>query len=214
MNANKKIAALFDFDGVIMDTEKQYTIFWNEQGRKYLDDEEFGLSIKGQTLAQIYNKHFQDKEETQQQISADLSEFEYKMSYEYVPGVQEFLLDLHRNGVGIAVVTSSDEDKMENVYRIHPEFKSQFDFILTAGMFSHSKPDPECFLLGMKKLNTLPEDSFVFEDSFHGLQAGMSSGATVIGLATTNSRETIADKAHFIIDNFEGMSFEKLIRLK
>ena len=34
MNTTKTIAALFDFDGVIMDTETQYTVFWDEQGRK------------------------------------------------------------------------------------------------------------------------------------------------------------------------------------
>ena len=36
MDTTKTIAALFDFDGVIMDTETQYTVFWDEQGRKYL----------------------------------------------------------------------------------------------------------------------------------------------------------------------------------
>ena len=42
MNTTKTIAALFDFDGVIMDTETQYTVFWDEQGRKYLNEEDFG----------------------------------------------------------------------------------------------------------------------------------------------------------------------------
>lgn len=54
MNTTKTIAALFDFDGVIMDTETQYTVFWDEQGRKYLNEEDFGRRIKGQTLLQIY----------------------------------------------------------------------------------------------------------------------------------------------------------------
>ena len=39
MDTTKTIAALFDFDGVIMDTETQYTVFWDEQGRKYLNEE-------------------------------------------------------------------------------------------------------------------------------------------------------------------------------
>ena len=42
MDTTKTIAALFDFDGVIMDTELQYTIFWNEQGEKYLHVKNFG----------------------------------------------------------------------------------------------------------------------------------------------------------------------------
>ena len=57
MDTTKTIAALFDFDGVIMDTETQYTVFWDEQGRKYLNEEDFGRRIKGQTLTQIYEKY-------------------------------------------------------------------------------------------------------------------------------------------------------------
>jgi len=41
----------------------------------------------------------------------------------------------------------------------------------------------------------------------------MTSGATVIGLATTNSREAITGKAHYIMDDFTGMSYEKLLSL-
>lgn len=214
MDTTKTIAALFDFDGVIMDTETQYTIFWNEQGEKYLHVENFGPGIKGQTLTQIYEKYFSgDLAGVREQITADLNRFEKNMVYEYLPGVQEFLADLRRHGVKIALVTSSNDEKMENVYRSHPEFKAQFDRILTGDMFKRSKPAPDCFLLGMEIFGTTAADSFVFEDSFHGLQAGRSSGATVIGLATTNSRESIADKADFILDDFTGMTYEKLISL-
>ena len=72
MNTTKTIAALFDFDGVIMDTETQYTVFWDEQGRKYLNEEDFGRRIKGQTLTQIYEKYFSALPEARQKITADL----------------------------------------------------------------------------------------------------------------------------------------------
>ena len=85
MNTTKTIAALFDFDGVIMDTETQYTVFWDEQGRKYLNEEDFGRRIKGQTLLQIYEKYFSDQPEAQLEISAELYVYEQKMSYEYIP---------------------------------------------------------------------------------------------------------------------------------
>lgn len=213
MNTSKTIAALFDFDGVIMDTETQYTVFWNEQGRKYLGEEDFGRSIKGQTLTQIYEKYFSDKPQAQQEITALLNVFEKQMSYEYIPGVETFIADLRRHGVKIAVVTSSNEEKMQNVYNAHPEFKGMVDRILTGEMFVRSKPAPDCFLLGMELFEAAPENTFVFEDSFHGLQAGMTSGATVIGLATTNSREAIAGKAHYIMDDFTAMSYDKLLAL-
>lgn len=211
MDTTKRVAALFDFDGVIMDTETQYTVFWDEQGRRYLGIEAYGRQIKGQTLAQIYEKDFAGMAEAREQISRDLNRFEVEMAYEYIPGVEAFIADLRRHGVGLAVVTSSDDKKMENVYRTHPEFKQLFDHILTAGMFTRSKPAPDCFLLGMERFGAAPQQSFVFEDSFHGLQAGRDSGATVIGLATTNPREAIADKADWVIDDFTGMTYERLI---
>lgn len=214
MNTTKTIAVLFDFDGVIMDTETQYTVFWNEQGRKYLGEEDFGRRIKGQTLTQIYDKHFSDKPEAQQEITAGLNVFEQQMSYEYIPGVEAFLAELRRNGVKIAVVTSSNEEKMQNVYNAHPEFKGMVDRILTGEMFARSKPAPDCFLLGMEIFGAQPENTYVFEDSFHGLQAGMTSGATVIGLATTNSREAITGKAHYIMDDFTELTFDKLLTVR
>ena len=211
MNTTKTIAVLFDFDGVIMDTESQYTVFWDKQGREYLGEEDFGRRIKGQTLAQIYEKYFSDKPEAQQQITSELNIFEKKMSYDYIPGVETFIADLRHNGAQIAVVTSSNEEKMQNVYNAHPEFKGMVHRILTGEMFAHSKPAPDCFLLGMEVFNATPENTYVFEDSFHGLQAGMTSGATVIGLATTNSREAITGKAHYIMDDFTGMTYEKML---
>lgn len=213
MNTTKTIAALFDFDGVIMDTETQYTVFWNEQGLKYLNEEDFGRRIKGQTLAQIYEKHFSTLPKAQQEITAKLNVFEKQMSYEYIPGVEAFIADLRRHAVKIAVVTSSNEEKMQNVYNAHPEFKGMVDRILTGEMFTRSKPAPDCFLLGMEIFESTPDSTYVFEDSFHGLQAGMTSGATVIGLATTNSREAITGKAHYIMDDFTGMTYDKLLML-
>lgn len=214
MSTTKTIAALFDFDGVIMDTEKQYTVFWNAQGLKFLNEEDFGHRIKGQTLAQIYQKYFLTLPKAQQEITALLNAFEKQMSYEYIAGVETFIADLRRHNVKIAVVTSSNAEKMQNVYHAHPEFKGMVDRILTGEMFARSKPAPDCFLLGMEQCGATPENTCVFEDSFHGLQAGMSSGATVIGLATTNSREAIAGKAHYIMDDFTAMTYEKLLPLQ
>lgn len=213
MDTTKTIAVLFDFDGVIMDTESQYTVFWDKQGLEYLGETDFGRRIKGQTLAQIYEKHFAGMTEAQEKITADLNIYEKEMSYEYISGVESFINDLRRHGVKIAVVTSSNVEKMQNVYNAHPEFQGMVDRILTGEMFAHSKPAPDCFLLGMEVFGTTPENTYVFEDSFHGLQAGMTSGATVIGLTTTNSREAIAGKAHYIMDDFTGMSYDKLLTI-
>lgn len=215
MKESKMMAALFDFDGVVIDTEDQYSTFWEEQGRKYHPEiSGFAHVIKGQTLVHIYETYFKGMEEEKKQLRKDLLLFEENMQYDYIPGVLDFIEDLKMNGVRMAVVTSSDTCKMEKVYRVHPEIKEMFDVIVTANMFKESKPHPECFLLGAKLLDATPAQSFVFEDSFQGLQAGSAAGATVIGLATTNPRNAIQNKAHHVIDDFTGFTFEKLMALK
>lgn len=214
MTTEKQIAALFDFDGVVVDTEPQYSIFWNEQGRLYHPEvEEFGRKIKGQTLTQIFDGNFAGMEEVQSKITSDLNEYEENMTFEFIPGVLDFMKALRAEGIKIAIVTSSNDKKMAHVYRQHPTFTQLVDKILTADMFKESKPNPECFLLGAKVFDTTPENCVVFEDSFHGLEAARRAKMTIIGLCTTNSRESINDKAHVVIDDFRGFTVEKMKQL-
>ena len=193
---------LFDFDGVIADTESQYTIFWDRMGKEYLGLEDFGHTIKGQTLVQIFEKYFDAMPKEQEQIVPQLNEFESNMTYDYIPGAYSFLQKLKAAGIRSAIVTSSNDAKMANVYKAHPEILELVDKVLTSEHFSKSKPDPECFIKGMELLGGTPQETIVFEDSFHGIKAARASGAKVVGLATTNKREAIAPLCDMVIDDF------------
>lgn len=209
-----KMVALFDLDGVVFNTEPQYTVFWGEQGRRYHPEvSDFGQVIKGQTLVQIFDRWFHGQDELQREITAELDDFERNMEYEYVPGVEAFLSELQSSGVPSAVVTSSNEAKMQNVYRVHPEFKNYFNRILTSELFKRSKPDPDCYLLGAEIFNVSPKQCVVFEDSFNGIKAGQSAGMTVVGLSTTNSEDKIRSYCQFVIPDFTQFSVEKMSAL-
>ena len=67
-----------------------------------------------------------------------------------------------------------------------------------------------CFLLGAEVFDTVVENCVVFEDSFHGLEAGNAANMAVVGLCTTNSAEAIADKCKLVIPDFTAFSFEKM----
>ena len=214
MNIQKPIVALFDFDGVVMDTESQYTIHWNKQSEKYsLGIADFGRVIKGQTLTQIFENYFAHVPELHGQITEELIAFQQTMHFEYIDGVKDFMQQLRDRGVKMAIVTSSDLEKMNIVYREHPELPSMVDEILTAERFTQSKPHPECFLLGASVFDAPIENCVVFEDSFHGLEAGNRAGMKVIGLATTNSAEAIKDKAAHVIPDFVDFTYEKMIAI-
>ena len=212
MNTNEPIAALFDFDGVVVDTESQYSLFWDEKGEKYHPEiPEFGYHIKGQTLTQIYSQYFLQPEGLQSEITRELLDFETRMSFEFIPGVVDFMKELRRKGVKIAIVTSSNDQKMVNAHRALPELKSMVDAIITADKVTHSKPHPECFLLGAETLQMPIDRCIVFEDSFHGLESGNRAGMKVIGLATTNPASSIADKASLVISDFVDFTYEKMV---
>ena len=211
MNKEKTIAALFDFDGVVVDTEPQYTLFWDEKGKKYHPEiPNFGHHIKGQTLIQIYKQFFREPEGLQDEITRQLLDYELTMHFEYIDGVVDFMKELREKGVKLAIVTSSNDAKMANAYREHPELKTMVDYIVTADRVTHSKPHPECFLLGAEMLGVEKDNCIVFEDSFHGIEAGNRAGMKVIGLATTNSAEAIAAKCSLVISDFTDFTFEKM----
>lgn len=205
------MVALFDFDGVLMDTETQYSRFWDETGRKFVNIEGFGSIIKGQTLVQIFGKHFAGhSQEELRAIEDAINDYERNMVYDFITGAREFLAELKKAGVPTAIVTSSNNMKMAQVYKAHPDLHTLVDAILTSEDFSKSKPDPECFLKGMERLGGTPDTTVVFEDSIHGITAGRAAGAYVVGLATTNKREVIEPLCDVVIDDFSDFSLEKL----
>ena len=198
-------AALFDLDGVVFDTEPQYSIFWGGQFRRYYPEHP-GLEqlIKGMTLVEIYEKYFQDKD-IQERITRELDEFEQTMDFVYVKGFENYVKSLRGRGVKTAVVTSSNMAKMENVYRKRPEFKTYFDAILTSEDFAESKPSPDCYQRAAQRFGLTKDECVVFEDSFNGLKSGRAAGMYVVGLATTNSPESIAPFADRVIKEYGEM---------
>ena len=197
-------AALFDLDGVVFDTEPQYTIFWGAQCREF-HPEHPGLEheIKGQTLVQIYDAWFSGPlKDKQTLITERLNRYEQQMDYIYVAGFEEYVKKLRSQGIKTAVVTSSNRVKMEAVYERHPEFKTLFDAILTSEDFERSKPDPDCYLKAAGRLGVSVEDSVVFEDSFNGLKSGRAAGMFVIGLATTNAADSIRPYCDKVIKDY------------
>ena len=193
--------ALFDLDGVILDTEGSYTAFWDDYGSRNFSEKDFGLKIKGQTLVKILGDYFPEENE-RKAITDAINDFERKMSYPFVPGVENYIKSLKSNGIRTAVVTSSNLLKMENVYRCHPGFREMFDMILTSEDFSESKPSPYCYLKAMRLFGAGPEDCVVFEDSLAGLQAARASGAFVTALTTTNPEEVVRNYADLVIRDF------------
>ena len=208
-------AALFDLDGVVFDTEPQYTVFWGSQCRLY-HPEHPGLEheSKGSTLTQIYDRWFSGPLEAEQAVVTErLNAFEAQMTFEYIAGFEALIADLHAHGVKTAVVTSSNQPKMESVYRAQPGFKQLFDAILTSEDFEYSKPHPDCYLKAAARFGAHPSECVVFEDSFNGLKSGRAAGMKVVGVATTNTAADIAGLSDIQIVDYQHVDYESLKQL-
>lgn len=205
----KRIGFLFDLDGVLIDSETEYTRIWSEIEQHFPTGiEGFAIKIKGQTLPEILNTHF-DKEVHQKVIDM-LNEKEQQMRYDWLPGAKELLDEIRRAGYEAVLVTSSNEIKMRHLREERPELESYFKDIVTADKISRSKPDPEGYLLGSKILGLPPENCIVFEDSAQGVKAGQRAGAYVVGLTTTLPESAIAEFSNKVIATLADVNLKMI----
>ncbi len=207
---NQPCGVLFDLDGVLLDSEGKYSIFWGQIDQEYPTGvENFASYIKGFHLSRILN--YFDSDEVRQQILDKLSAFEHETKYEFFPGALDYVKRLRDAGIPMAIVTSSDRKKMQSLYSQYPEFPTLFDHIITGDMVTKAKPDPDCFLMGAKMLGLDIKDCIVLEDSRNGLIAGRSSGARVIGVATTLSTEAVSQLSDMTVDAVSQLSVEQTL---
>ena len=206
----KKCGVLFDLDGVLLDSEGLYTIFWDQMDKDYPTGvETYSSFIKGFHLTRILG--YFDTDEVRQQVLDRLLDYERNMRYEFFPGALEFVKRLRDSGIPMAIVTSSDRKKMQSLYRQHPEFPTLFDHIITGDMVTKAKPDPDCFLMGAKLLGIDIRDCIVFEDSRNGLIAGRASGAKVIGIATTLTIDEVSQLSDMTAHSVSELDIEQVI---
>lgn len=208
---DKRRGVLFDLDGVLLDSEGQYSIFWGGIDKEYPTGiPNFENYIKGFHLTRIINNFFEG-EDVRRQIMERLLEFERNMRFEFFPGALDFVKNLHAAGIPMAIVTSSDLKKMEALYAQCPDFPTLFDQIITGDMVTKAKPDPDCFLLGAKLLDVDIKDCIVFEDSRNGLIAARKSGATVIGVTTTLPAQEVREMSDLTVSAVSELSIEDML---
>ncbi|MDE6296139.1 MAG: HAD family phosphatase [Muribaculaceae bacterium] len=192
---------LFDLDGVLIDSEREYTRIWEKIVKEYPTGiEDFAHKIKGTTLENILSEYYPDTE-IRGKVRERLYEEEARMRYCFCPGAEEFLQKLKRDNIPTALYTSSDGYKMQHLYNDIPDFRKYFDVIVTGDDVRHSKPDPEGYLSAAERLGLKPEECAVVEDSLQGVRAGKAAGARVIGVEGSVPTDILAPYCDIITDN-------------
>lgn len=203
---------LFDLDGVLIDSEKEYSRIWAQVNREYPTGvASLESVIKGCTLDKILDDHYPDMG-VREHVVKRLYELESQMKYEYLPGAEQLLKAIKERGIPAVLVTSSNDVKMRHLDEELPEIRDYFTFIVTADLITKSKPDPEGYLLGAHKASRDIRECVVFEDSLQGVKAGRASGAYVVGVAGTLPREILSPYSDIVVDSLEEIQLDNLLK--
>ena len=201
--------ALFDLDGVLVDSEGSYTEFWHAVDEKYPTGvERFEYVIKGNTLGVILETYF--PEEVREEVLADLKRHEQTMEYVFFDGVEGFLRELREAGVLSAIVTSSNRKKMDHLFAQLPSLRPLVDVVITEDDVTRSKPDPQGYNIAARRLGLEPCRCIVFEDSMAGVEAGRRAGGAVVGVATTNPAEKLREFTDRVVDSLADLDIAEL----
>ncbi len=183
--------AIFDMDGLLLDTERIYQEGWNECAKNYVDQVniEVGRSCAGSSGEQIQKviKKFYpgiDGEALNKDVVKYYQEHVLN-DLQLKKGVVEILNYFKSKGIKMAVASSS----IESIIRSNLEqvgILSYFDSIVSAQHVKRSKPNPDIFLKAAENLGLQGKDCYVFEDAINGVKAGLNAGCKTIMIPDTH----------------------------
>jgi HAD superfamily hydrolase (TIGR01509 family) len=212
-------ALIFDFDGLIMDTESPEVEAWQAIYAEY--EQEFPLQmwirdvvgstaanfdpaaylakLTGRTfdLSALHNRARTYRLEEQDTLSA-------------LPGVSDYVRDAKRLGLCLAVASSSKHAWVDGYLRQLGLF-DDFDAILCRENVQRIKPDPELFLAALEALKVRADEALVFEDSPNGVVAANRAGIRVVAVPNPITAHGTIDGADLLLSSLADMPLENLL---
>jgi beta-phosphoglucomutase len=211
-------AAIFDLDGVIVDTAHYHYLAWKQLASELgidltIEDNE---RLKGvsrirslEIILEIGNITMpeRDKERLAEKKNSWFVDLIEKMKPEEIfPGVNGLIANFRSRGIKIGLASSS-----KNAQRVLDllDIRDRFDVIVDGTMITHSKPDPEIFLLAAFKLGLDPKYCVVFEDAEAGVEAALRAGMKCVGVGDAE----LLSKANIVVrktGDFNGADLETI----
>jgi HAD superfamily hydrolase (TIGR01509 family) len=198
--------AIFDWDGVIIDSSGCHEESWNRlagEEERSLPSGHFkaGFGRKNEFIipeilgwlcdATEIKRLSMRKEELYRAVVAE-------RGVEAIPGVRTWLERLRDAEVPCVIGSSTHRANIElTLAKIG--LSAFFQDIVSAEDVNHGKPNPEVFLKAAARIRRFPEKCVVFEDAFAGLQAARNGGMKCIAVATTNPVELLAEHADRVV---------------
>jgi putative hydrolase of the HAD superfamily len=213
-------ALLFDFDGLILDTETPEVVAWQEVYARY--GIEFPVRLWGKIVGGNGSKDFDPvaylSEKSGQPIDANLMRADKRVrdreliSYQAIlPGVREYLAAAWIRGLRLAIASSSTHEWVDAHLKRLGLWDS-FDAIICIEDAPRAKPNPDLFLKALETLGVLPEEALVFEDSPNGVIAAKAAGIRVIAVPNPVTTQLGVDGADLTLASLADLPLADLLQ--
>jgi len=215
-------AAIFDWDGVIIDSHDQHAESWEmlaaEQGSVLPADffkQSFGM--RNQSIFPMFFTSWVDPGDRAR--IAQLGDRKEELYRELVrrdgiaplPGVVALLDSLAAAGIPCSVGSSTPRANIDAIMEVIG-LGERFQAITAAEDVTEGKPDPQVFLKAAARVCATPPECVVFEDAHVGIAAGLAAGMKVIAVATTHPIGSLGD-AHLAVGSLAEVSAATLLGL-
>lgn len=222
MAPKPNFAALFDMDGLMVDTERiqsdAYRRVMTERYGKTPHLTEHGtVHVPGETTATTWRRlmeahNFEDdvalltdhKRQTVMEI--------LQRDVAPMPGLAGLFALLGQYGVAIAVATSAQRPRAELILT-RLGLRDEVAALVTANDVEHVKPAPDAYLAAAQRLAIEPQDCIVFEDSEAGVVAGKRAGAKVVAVPNVFTAQMDFSQADLVTQSLADVSIQQLIDL-
>ena len=187
-------AVLFDMDGVLYDSMPNHAIAWQQSMAQFgiqmtADDAYATEGARGvDTIRKMVKRQQRrdiDEAEAQRMYDVKSHIFHSLPEAPIMPGVLDLMQQIQADGIQIGVVTGSGQRPL--IQRILSDFKNYVDekHITTAYDVKHGKPNPDPYLVGLKKAgNLMPYEAIVVENAPLGVRAGVAAKIFTIAVNT------------------------------
>jgi len=211
-------AVLFDMDGVLYDSMPNHAIAWQESMAKFgifmTSDDAYategarGVDTIRQMVLQQQHREI-DEEEAQRMYDLKSKTFHSLPEAPIMPGVLSLMAQIHASGMACGVVTGSGQRPL--IARILKDFGAYVDeaHITTAYDVTRGKPNPDPYLMGLKKAGNLePWEAIVVENAPLGVRAGARAHIFTIAVNTgpLANNDLLAAGANLCFNNMEEFS--------
>lgn len=183
---------IFDFDGLMFDTEKVWKYYFIEANKK------FGLNLTEQDRIECMGKNEIDVNKFLKSKYPDVNIEEYRtwhktsvfnhlnnMGAEAKIGLFNIIEYIKKSNLSAAIVSGSSKSHIiTSLQRVGIDYKL-FNVIVSADDCIKSKPSPDMYLYAAKKLGLAPEQCVVLEDSYNGVKAAHGAGCFTIMIPDT-----------------------------